>query len=98
MPAWLAPMRWIFRPVLQWIGSAGWHVQSRLILRLVTIAAFDREDALPISAAPKTEGFVGMAVFTLQRRIACGVTINAPGMAEDLERFHKSCSRLHIIA
>src|SRR5215471_3734821 len=98
MPSWLAAMRLIFSPVLQRIGGARGHVQSRLVLRLMTIAAFDREHALPVRASPKAEGFVRMTVFTLQRRIACGVTINAPLMAEDLERFHKSCPGIRVIA
>ena len=51
MPAWLSPMGLIFSPIFEWIGRAGGHVESRLILSLVTIAAFDREDALPVGAA-----------------------------------------------
>jgi hypothetical protein len=48
-------MRLIFSPIFEWIGRAGRHVRSRLVLRLVTIAAFDREDAMPVSAPPQTE-------------------------------------------
>ena len=65
MPAWLAPMRLIFGTIFEWTGRAGRHMRSRLVVRLVTIAAFNREDALPVSAAPQAEGGVRATFLTL---------------------------------
>src|SRR5262245_42403793 len=98
MPAWFATMRRIFSTIFKWIGRAGWHVHPRLVLCLVTIAAFDREDAMPVSATPQAEGFVGATVLTLQRRITCRMAIDAPGVTEHLECFRESCPRIRIIA
>jgi hypothetical protein len=91
-------MRRVLSPIFEWIRRAGWHVQSRLVLRLVTIAAFDREDAVPVSAAPQADGFVGPTVLTLQRRIACRLTIDAPRVTEHFERFDECRPRIRIIA
>src|SRR5215470_17199474 len=98
MPAWLAPMRLIFCPVFEWIGRAGRHVRSRLILRLVTIGAFDRKDALPVSAAPQAEEGVRVTVLAPQRRITRRVTIDAARMHENLVRFQKGCPRAIVVA
>jgi hypothetical protein len=73
-------MRLIFSPIFEWIGRAGRHVQSRLVLGLMTIAAFHGEDALPVSAAPQAEEGVRATIVTLQRRISRWVTIDAPRM------------------
>jgi len=97
MPSWLAAMQ-IFSPVLEWIGGARRHVQARLVLRLVTIAALDRVDALAVSASPQAEGKMCATILALQRRVACRVTIDAPGVAEDLERFQKSCPGRGVIS
>jgi hypothetical protein len=88
----------IFGPIFEWIGRAGRHVKSWLVLRLVTIAAFDREDALPVGAAPQAEEVVRATIFAPQRRVTRRVTIDAPWMHEDLVRFQKSCARTCIIA
>src|SRR5262245_60141571 len=98
MPARFAAMCRIFNSIFEWIRRSGRHVHPRLVLCLVTIAAFDREDAMPVSATPQADGFVGATVLTLQRRIACRVTIDAPRVTEHLECFHKSCPRFRIIA
>src|SRR5262245_53361130 len=98
MPAWLSPMRLIFGPIYERIGRAWRHVQSRLILRLMTIATFDREDALPGSPAPQAEGGVWTTILSLQRSIPGRVTIDAPRVTEHLVRFHKRCSSICIIA
>src|SRR5262245_7301606 len=98
MPTWLAPMRLIFSPIFEWIGRAGWHMQSRLVLRLVTIAAFDREDALPVSAAPQAEGVVRVTILASQRRITRRVTVDAARMHEDLVRFQKGRPRPGVVA
>src|SRR5215813_1010862 len=98
MPAGLAPMRLIFSPVFGWIGRAGRHVQSRLILRLVTIAAFDREDAMPVGAAPQAKEGVRVTILAPQRRVARRVTIDAARMHEDLVRFQKGRLRPGVVA
>jgi hypothetical protein len=98
MPAWLASMRLIFNPIFKWIGSAWRRVQSRLVLRLVTIAAFDREDTLPVGAAPQAEERVGTTIITPQGRITRRVAIDAARMHEDRVRFQKSGQRARIIA
>jgi hypothetical protein len=97
MPAWLAPMRLVFSPIFEWIWRAGRHVQSRLILRLMTIATLDREDALPVGAAPQAKEGVRATVIAPQRRVTRRVTIDAPRMHKDLERFQKSCPRARIV-
>jgi hypothetical protein len=84
-------MQQIFTPILEWIGCARRHVQARLVLRLVTIGALDRIDALAVSASPQAEGTVRAAILALQWSVACRVTIDATRMAEHLERFQKSC-------
>jgi hypothetical protein len=98
MPSWLAAMQQIFTPILEWIGCARRHVQARQILRLVTVAALDGVDALPVSATPQAEGKMWATILTLQRSVACRVTIDAPSMAEDLERFQKSCPGRGVIS
>src|SRR5262245_45989464 len=98
MPAWLAPMRLIFGPVFERIGRAGRHVRPRQVLRLVTIDAFDREDAMPVSAAPQAEGGVRATILTLQRRVARGVAIDAARMHEDFVRFQKSRPRPGVVS
>jgi len=97
MPSWLAAMQQIFTSILEWIGGARRHVQARLVLRLVTIAALDRVNAFAVSATPQSEGEVWATFLTLQRRVACGVTIDAPRVAEDFERFQESCPCPRII-
>jgi hypothetical protein len=91
-------MRLIFCPILEWIGRAGRHVRSRLVLRLVTIDAFDREDALPVSATPQSEEGVRAPILAPQRRVARRVTIDAARMHEDLVRFQKSRPRPGVVA
>src|SRR5262245_39639883 len=91
MPSWLAAMQQIFTSILEWIGSARRHVQARLILRLVTIAALDRVNAFAVSATPQSEGEVWATFLTLQRRVACGVTIAAPRAAAHFERLQDKC-------
>ena len=91
-------MQRILHLILERIGRARGHVQSRLILRLVAIAAFDRENAMPVRAAAKADGFVRANIFALQRRITCRVTIDASRMAEDLERFDEGRPRIRIVA
>src|SRR5215468_3258644 len=98
MPARLAPMRRIFGAIFERIGRAGRHVRSRLVLRLVTIAAFDREDAMPVGAAPQAEEGVRMTILAPQRRIARRVTIDAARMYEDLVRFQKRRPRPGVVA
>src|SRR5262245_12829368 len=98
MPAWLAPMRRIFYPILEWIGGAGRHVQSRLVLRLVTIDAFDSEDAMPVDAAPQAEEGVRVTILAPQRRVARRVTIDAARMHEDFVRFQKGRPRPRVVA
>jgi hypothetical protein len=90
-------MRLILSPILEWIRRARRHVQTLLVLYLVTISALDRKDALPVSATTQAERGVWATVLALQRRIACWVTIDAPRMAEDFERLQKSRSRGCII-
>ena len=68
------------RPIFERIGRAGRHVQPLQVLRLVTIDAFDREDAMAISAAPQAEEGMRAAILALQRRIARRVTIDAARM------------------
>src|SRR5262245_14387929 len=79
----------IFSPIFEWIGRAGRHVQPRQVLRLVTIDAFDREDASPVGAAPQAEGGVRATILALQWRVASRVTIDAARMHEDLICFQK---------
>src|SRR5262245_20287026 len=98
MPARLAPMHLIFSPIFEWIGRAGRHVQSRLVLGLVTIAAFDGEDALPVSDTPQAEEGVRATIVTLQRRISRRVAIEAPCMHQDLVRFQKGRPSARVIA
>src|SRR5262245_4052968 len=98
MPAWLALMRLIFSPILEWKGRAGRHVRSRLVLRLVTIAAFDREDAIPVSSAPQAEEGVRVTILASQRRVARRMTIDAARMHEDLVRFQKRRLRPGVVA
>src|SRR5215510_12070120 len=98
MPAWLAPMRRIFGAIFERIGRAGRHVQPRQVLRLVTIDAFDREDAMAVSAAPQAEEGVRVTILASQRRVARRVTIDAARMHEDLVRFQKSRPRPGVVA
>src|SRR5262245_38814093 len=98
MPARLAPMRLIFCPIFERKDRAERHVQPRQVLRLVTIDAFDREDAMPVSAAPQAEGGVRAAILALQRRVARRMTIDAARMHKDLVRFHKGLSRPRVVA
>src|SRR5262245_27474755 len=98
MPAWLAPMRRIFYTILERIGRAGRHVRSRQVLRLVTIDAFDCEDAMPVDAATKSEEGVRVTILAPQRRVARRVTIDAARMHEDLVRFQKGRPRPGVVA
>ena len=97
MPAWLSPMRLIFNSIFEGVGRSGWHVQARLVLRLVTIAAFDCEDALPVGATSQAEEGVRATIIALQRCITCWVTIDAAWMHEDSVRFQKNGARLGVI-
>src|SRR5262245_35411506 len=98
MPSWLAAMQQTFTSILEWIGSARRHVQARLILRLVTVAALDRVNALPVSATPQAEGKMRATILALQRRVARGVTIDAPRVAEDFESIQESCPGRGVIS
>jgi hypothetical protein len=91
-------MRLIFSPIYERIGRAGRHMQSRLVLRLVTVAAFDRENAKSVSTAPQAERSVWATVLALKWSIPSRMTIDAPRVTEHLERFQKSCPRIRIIA
>ena len=98
MPARLAPMRRIFGAIFERIGRAGRHVRPRQVLRLVTIDAFDREDAMSVGAAPQAEEGVRMTILAPQRRVARRVTIDAAWMHEDLVRFQKGLPRARVVA
>jgi len=98
MPAWLSLMRLIFSPIYERIRRPWRHVQSRLILRLMTIAAFNREDTMSVGPASQAQGGVWATILALQRSIPRRVTIDTPRMTEYLERFHKGCSGIRIIA
>jgi len=87
MPAWLVSMRRIFSSILEWIRRAWRHVQARLVLYLVTIGAFDREDAMSVSAPPQTEGGVRATILAQQRRISRRVAIDTSRMHEYLVGF-----------
>src|SRR5262245_55333146 len=98
MPAWLVPMRQVCSSIFEWIGSARRHVQARLVLCLVTIGAFDREDAMSVRAPPQTEGGVRATFLAQQRRISRRVAIDTSRMHEYLVGFQKCFSRLSIVA
>ena len=97
MPAGLSPMRLIFNSAFEWIWRARRHVRSRLVLRLVTIGAFDRKDALPVGAAPQTKESVRPTIIALERCITRRVTIHAAWMHEDSVGLQKSCARFGVI-
>src|SRR5262245_10945626 len=88
----------IFCPIFVWIRSAGRHVRSRLVLGMVTVSAFDREDAMPIRSTPQAEGGMRTTIFALQRRISRRVTVDASWMHEYLVSFQKCRTRPGIIA
>jgi hypothetical protein len=88
----------IFNTIFEWIRCTGRHVQSRLVLLLVAIGAFEREDAFPVSAAPQTEGGMRLTLLTPQRRITRRMTIDAARMIEDFVRFKKRHPRSIVIA
>jgi len=67
-------------------------MQSGLVLRLVTIRAFEREDPLTISPAAQAKASVRPAIFTSQRRVSRRMTIDTARMHEDFVRFRKGCS------
>ena len=87
MPAWLVEMRRILSSIFEWIGRAGRHVQSGLVLRLVTIAAFHREDTVTVRPTPKAERGVRATILALEWGISRRVTIDAPRMHEYLIHF-----------
>ena len=91
-------MRWIIHAILEWIGRAGRHVKTRLVLRLVTIAAFKGEDALAVNSASQTDGGVGATILAPQRRVTSRMTIDAARMHEDLVRFSESCACAGIVS
>jgi hypothetical protein len=63
----------------------------------MTIAAFDREDSLPIGATSQAKEGVRATIIALKRCITCWVTINAAWMHEDRVRFQKSCARFGVV-
>ena len=97
MPAWLIPMRCIFNSIFKWVRCPGRHVQTRLVPRLMTIAAFDCEDALPVGAASQTEESMRLTVIASERRVARWVTIDTPRMHKHLVRFEERCACFAVV-
>lgn len=72
------------------IGRAGRHVKVGQIMILMAGTAFDGVDAVTIGAPPDVHN-VGMAVVSLAREIAGGMTVHAARVAKDGNHGFESC-------
>jgi hypothetical protein len=63
------------------IRSSGWHMHARQIMVLVTGAAFNRIQSVPIGSPADLHRML-MAVVALARKVSSRVTIHAARMAQ----------------
>jgi len=73
----------IKRPVTSNTRCARRQVVIWLVLGLVTIGALEWGHALSINSTTKPKPFVRLAMFTLQWRVTCRMTVDAAGVHED---------------